>query len=188
MVTLPRQYRQLALDGRDAIKANPKIISSKDMAPDDAELIETYDARFAEALRSVPPAQRDAVLRVAGNIAAGATDQSGGALTPDTYWKALNMALGATGTGPDRKGGLASWGDHWFVLPDGVTPGGWGAAVQREARDGPNTPVNPDGSPASLQRAFPVAVGNGVYEFRTATGAVVMGSQGGPWRVTVRAK
>lgn len=186
MVTLPRGYRSLALDGEEALKGNRALLKVDD--DDEKATIDTQNARFAEAMRGVDPAQRRAILLTAGQIEAGLLARAGGERDAGLAWRALNMAMGAIGTGSDRKGGLASWSDHWFVLPDGVTPKAWGIAVQRAAATGKTKPVNPDGSPALLRNARPVMVGNGVYEFRTAGDATVFGSDGKPWRVTVRPK
>jgi hypothetical protein len=193
MVTLPQPYRQLALDGRDALKVHPKLTSSKadGVSADDAEAILAMDTRFTEALRSVPPAQRQAILQVANRLTAGAMDQTGtDAVSAGLYWNGLNMALGAHKRSDGKwEGGLAGWNEHWFALPDGVTRDAFVTGVQAAARDGIGAgkvkPINPDGSPAALSRSYPVLVGNGIYEFHTRQGVAVQGSDGRPWTVQV---
>lgn len=185
MVTLPAAYRSLALDGRDAVKNNKTLLK-----PDDPRVEEAMTEQrgfMVEALRNVPPEARQAVLTVGARIAAGLVDQTGAEISANTYFKALNMALGAEGNGRDRKGGLGKWGEHWFLLPDGVTGNAFGEAIRREAA-AEGGPVNPDGSRATIGNAFPVSIGAGRYEFRTDDGAVVRTAKGAPWRVTVRPK
>lgn len=183
MVMLPAGDRRLALDGRDALKANRALLQPATM--DDEEKFAEQRQRFQQALALVPPAERQAILEVGARIAAGMLDQRGGEFGEGLHWEAMNRALGATGAGENQRGGLARWGESWFLLPDGVTAGAFGAAVRDWAANGSNRPVNPDGSPASLQRAFPVFIGEGMYEFRNTAGDVVQGSKGGPWRVRV---
>jgi hypothetical protein len=184
VAVLPRQYRQLALDGRDVLKTNAQLIKGAlKEDPDLQEAVADFDGRFNDALRAVPPAQRAGILAVGARILAGVVDQSGGEVSADTYWKAMNMALGATGAGADRKGGLGRWGESWFLLPKGVSGEAFGAAVRRAAKTG--GPVNPNGSPATLSRTFPVAIGNGTYEFRTASGDPIGAADGGNWIVRV---
>lgn len=184
MVTLPRQYRHLALDGRDVLKANRALL--KPATADDEAAFEDQINRFDQALRAIAPAERQAVLAISGRIAAGLLDQNGGEINGRLHWQALNMALGATGgMGTDKqRGGIARWGEGWFLLPDGMRAPEFTAAV-RAAAQGRIKPVNPDGSPATLSRAQPVAIGRGLYEFRAPSGDPLFGSDGKPWRVRI---
>lgn len=188
MVTLPKPYRQLALDGRDAGKARPGLV--RDALRDDARLkekTEGYDAQFEEALRSVPPAQRAAIKTVGARILFGMLDQSGGELTANAYWKAMNMALGQRTDGATPVGGLGRWGERPFLLPDGVSGAAFGNTARRLAAQD-DGPVNPDGTPATIAGAYPVAIGNGLYEFRTAGGAVLKTRKRVAWQIRVSAK
>lgn len=182
MVVLPPNYRKLSIDGRAARKANPGILKVKD--DDQGEAIASINAGFHQALATVPVDQRNAIIDIAGNIAAnfqlkhGKTDSE---MNSRLWLQAFNMALGATGAGAGQLGGMGRWSDQYFLVPDGVTAqqftDGVFAQVKRDAK---RAPVNPDGTPLYLGRARPVAQGGGRYRFYVGND-VVMGKDGAPW-------
>ncbi len=183
VVTLPDLYRNQARRGREALKADRKLLS--DPMREDIELNEavtSYSRQFDRALQAVPPDQRKAIHDTARQLAAGMVDKHGGTLTAELWRLSLNQAMGARGTGVNQRGGFGLWQGSWFLLPDGVTAREFGVAMRAKVAQG--GPVNPDGSPANIGRAVPVAVGGGLYEFRTGGGRVLRDKAGQPWRVT----
>ena len=188
MVNLPQDFHAMAIDGRDALKAHPDLLSTKKLDPDIGETVERYDRRFREALKVLPEAQREAITRLAGRLTAGGMSGDGiTEVTPSRYWQGLNMALG----GRQRKdgkwlGGLGEWGGHYFVVPEGVTAQHFAdQVVEQKARslaDGTG-PVEEDGTPATLSRAYPRWAGNGEYEFIGPDGHALQRADGTVWRV-----
>lgn len=179
LVVLPPTYRRLAIDGREARRANPKILQWKD--DNQGEAIRAVNAGFHQALATVPVEQRNAIMDIAGNIAANFQLKHGkvdSELSSQLWLQAMNMALGATGNGEARSGGLARWKDQYFLVPDGMTRQKFTDGVFAQAKQRP--PVNPDGSPLYLGRARPVAQGNGVYRFYAGNN-LVLGKDGQPW-------
>lgn len=182
LVVLPESYRRIAIDGRDARKAHPKITTSADTGINEA--IQRINAGFHQALSTVPVAQRNGIIEVAGNIAANFLQKRGqvdGEITPDLWGKALNMAMGSVGNGTAQTGGLGRWNDQFFLVPDGQTAQQFTDRVFAQVkRDPARAPVNPDGSPVYLGRARPVAQGNGRYRFFVGNN-LVLGKDGEPW-------
>lgn len=187
MVTLPKQYRDMARRGREALKANKKLLS--DPMRDDSELrkgITALNGYFEDALRGVQGDQRQAIKNTALRIAAGYVDRDGTTITKNLYFHALNMALGARGSGADRRGGLGRWkDDNWYLLPSGVTGDEFARSAFAQARNNKVKPVNPDGSPAALKDLIPFAVGDGLYQFRSRSDGPVFGSDGKTWQIRV---
>jgi hypothetical protein len=167
LAVLSPQYRKLAIDGREALKANPKLktIASDRDKDDVAELV----SGFHQALAAVPSAQRTAILGVAGNIAASALEGnggSGGEMNRRLYAAALDRALGATGEGAQKRGGLGSWAGRPFLVPDAMTQIEFGNTLGRFIKTHPaKAPVNPDGSPIEIRKMLPIAQGGGLYRF-----------------------
>ena len=182
VVTLPEIYRNQARRGREALKADKKLFDEALEDLDTEEGVRAHTRQFARALQAVPPDQRKAIYDTARQLAAGMVDKHSGGFSPELWRLALNQAVGATGTGDNRRGGFGLWNGSWVYLPSGVSPREFGAWAKGRAAS--NGPVNPDGSPANINRATPVAVGGGVYEFRTAGDRVLRDSEGRPWRVT----
>lgn len=187
IVTLDPNHQALARRGREALKANPKLIS--DRFKDDPDLEEEDAAlrqRFDRALVALPPEQRQSILATAIQLAAGAADKNG-AYGTRVLENAINTALGAKrDAAGNLKGGIQRWGDGHFLAPPSMTAQGFFNAAQRAATTGQNRPVHPDGSAANLSRTVPVAVAGGWYEFRTASGQAVKGSDGKVWRIRPR--
>ncbi len=186
LATLPPDTRSVARQGRELLRANRQLLS--DQLRDDLDLAEGWadtKQRFDRAMVAVPADQRDAIYETAKQIVAGDLDRTGGVLTVPVWQRALNLAMGATGTGVEQRGGFRTWGDRWFLLPAGRTQREFADEVVGAARRDPKPPVNPDGSPATLSRAYPVAVGPGIYEFRTAGERQLRRADGTVWRVKV---
>lgn len=189
IATLPQQYRNIARRGREALKANKALLSDPIKADLDLEgEIETLRRQFDRALASVPPDQRNAIRATAEEIAAGYLDKHGATINGQIYETALNQAMGAYTADGVWKGGFTSWNERWFLLPADVSKDGFKSAVQRQLAASDNPPVNPDGSPANIYRAWPVAVGPGLYEFHTGAGDPLRVNDGAPWRVRVKAQ
>lgn len=185
LATLPAEYRAIARRGREALKADKKLLS--DPVRESADLEEAVgrvEARFEQALRTVAPDMRAGILRTARQITAGYADKAGGTYNAESYHKAINMALGATTRNGVQYGGLGRWNDDWFLLPAGMSGRQFGDQARAAAAAAETRPVNPDGSPANIGRGvYPVAVAGGWYEFRTRGGRVLRGSDGAPWRI-----
>ena len=190
LVTLPDPYRRLAIEGRAALQGKRVVLdpSKTDYSgkggTNDEKLFADQDRAFFNVLRVLPGDQRQAIAATAMEIFAGVVE-AGDPLSAPTRWKALNLALGAVGNGPDQKGGMAVWGDSVFLLPEKSTARAFTQIVRGEvlARGAEARPVNPDGSAFDLFRAHPVLVGKGIYEFRSKGGRSVLQKDGKPFRV-----
>ena len=186
LVTLDDNHRNLARRGREALKAKPKLLA--DFLKEDPNL-EEEDAqlrqRFDRALVNVAPEQRRSILAAAIQLSAGAVDKNGGYATR-VLDEALHTALGGRkDSAGNRLGGLQRWGDSMFLAPAGMTAQNFlDRAVKVAGAKG--GPVNPDGTPANITRAVPVALNNGDYEFRTPAGQVLKKADGTVWRVRPR--
>lgn len=182
LVVLPERYRKLALDGRAAVKANPKLRSIADAG--DKDEVAALHSSFHRALGAVPSAQRGAILEVANNIAARELEKNGavgGELNAEIYGHALDMALGARGTGAAKRGGLGSWAGKSFLMPDGMTQTEFGNNLGTWIRRHPaQAPVNPDGSPIEIRKSLPVAQGGGRYRLYVGD-RIVMNRDGKPF-------
>lgn len=191
VVALPAPVQRQALDGREIRKANPQILKAPKDDVETQEQLQGLRAGFNLALGNVPASQRNGILEVAENIAADAlakngrlSEQMSGAMMA----RALDAALGSTGSGPTKKGGIGWWGGTMYLLPDRVSEAGFAGHVSRYIADHPDqAPVNPDGSVANIRAARPVAIGGGRYQFMVGN-RVVLGKDGKPWVRTVTAK
>lgn len=189
IATLAPGLRNAARRGREALKANRRLLSESieaDTSGDLAEAWERSKAQFDEALRNVPPEQRDAIYETAKQIAAGQMDKFGRPLNAELWDASLKFALGGRMTDGEWRGGFARWGERSYLLPAGVSHNGFKGAIMREVQESKDPPVNPDGSTANLFRLAPVAVGEGLYEFRNAAGEPVRRKSGKLYRVRVR--
>jgi hypothetical protein len=186
--TLPPAYRALAINGAEAVKANPALIKPVDDDMKAAFGLQDGNTRYA--LRSVAGSEMGSVIETANQIMAGMLAAQGGGLpSASTRSKAINMALGADMRGGVQHGGLSRWNGRPFFLPDDTSAAMFEAHVMREAfRDPAKAPVNPDGTPANLRRAVPVWIGGDVYEFRTAGEAPVKARDGSNFRISARRK
>lgn len=182
LVVLPESYRKIARDGRAALQANAKLIPAENSDDADPKVVAT-SAALDQALQAVPQADRNAIKDVARSIAAKFLHDKGGELTPELWTRSLNMALGAAG--PGGKGGLGSWNGQPFLVPDSVTGQQFQDRVFGFMRAHPdNAPVNPDGTPADLRNARPVAVGPNRYQFMVGD-RTVMARNKLPWTFTL---
>lgn len=184
-VTLPLPYAKLALNGSEARRANPAITK---VPVEDKDDFDKRDRAIGGAMRALPQGELGAVQETARNIAASLIAENGGDYTPELYATAINMALGATGTGSQRKGGLGLWGNRSFLLPDGVTQAGFEAAISRRQSAPGSAPVNLDGTALDLKRATPVLIGPGVYRWEGPDGGIVRTRDGQTFTTTVRAR
>lgn len=187
VATLAPGLRNTARRGREALKAKPRLFA--DMVRDDLDLdaaVNVENQAFEEALRTVAPDTRKAIFETAKQIAAGQVDKFGQTLTPELWSASLKFALGGRMTDGEWRGGYARWGERSFLLPQGVSVRGFTGAVTRDVQASKDPPVNPDGSTANLFRLIPVAIGEGVYEFRNAAGDAVRRKSGREYRIRVR--
>ncbi|PNU05804.1 hypothetical protein [Novosphingobium guangzhouense] len=196
VVALAPNVQRQALDGRNERKSFPQVLKPRlgaDGKPDDEVVRDLSGLRagFARALGNVPAAQRNGILEVAEAIAANAlvkngqtSDQLDGAM----FARALDAALGSTGSGPTKKGGIGWWGGSMYLLPSSVSQSGFDTHISNWLRAHPDqAPVNPDGSPANVRAARPLAIGGDRYQFMVGN-RVLMGKDGKPWIRTVTAK
>lgn len=187
LVSLPPRYRQLALNGAEALKGNAQLVKAPD--PNMKVAFDTQDAAIRTAFRAVNAGEANSAIDTAGNIMAGLM-QAGSPLTAADRWAAINMALGGSKTPQGVwRGGLGTWNGQPFLLPDHVSQIAFEASIARRALNDPaRAPVNPDGSRVDLKRAFPVAIGPGRYRWETRAGGVVRARDGSVFTMTVEAR
>ncbi len=190
IATLNRSQRTTAMRGREILQDNSKFLEDRlaDPARNPREVMMAGRTGLDEALRAVPYDQREAIAVTAQQMMAGAIERSDGQWNEERYAEAINYVLGAEGRGADQRGGIAVWGERSFLLPEGVSLRGFANEAVRIARESDNPPVNPDGSPARLSRAYPVRVGPDLYEFHTGSGNPVRRQSGSIYTITVRAR
>ncbi len=187
VATLGPVARSMSRRGREALRANKNFLYDQLVADDNLDAAFTQGrTEMEQALRNVPPEQRNAIFITAKQIAAGHVDKYGGSLTADQWTVSVQLAVGGK-LGPDGwAGGLAKWGDASYRLPEGVTSKGFSAAITRDVAGSQDPPVNPDGSLANLFRLAPVEVAEGLYEFRNAGGDAVKRKSGKVYQTRVR--
>lgn len=189
LVTLPAEYRKIALNGRRALQGNSGLLKVDDDA--EREDINRFTAQFRRATRMLPEDERSAVIEAAQKIAAGHLIEGGGRMNGRLWGLTLNMAMGAMGTsGGNRRGGLGNWQGQWFVVPPNMKAQEFTDRVFAEQRRKPAAgPLNPDGTPLNLREAVPVFVGNGTYQFYVGDQVVMTRGPSGkidtPWRYRV---
>jgi len=190
VVTLPGDIQHMALQGKQARKADPTIIHTDD--PDIKEGLGFTAASLDQALAALPITDRNAVLETARDIAAYKLRESHAgpkSINGAVWWQSVNAALGARGLGKDQKGGIGNWpGDHAFLVPSGMTQNQFVNTVFDLVKKHPEkAPLNADGSPANLRYAYPVWVRPGVYKFmvgnRDVIGRDAKGKPGGTWNL-----
>lgn len=174
LVTLNPEVAGIALAGREHLKAFPDANRPKQGDDNYHELKDAFarqDQQVNSALESLDPKQRSAVWLTARELLAGYVAQGFGPLTPDMRQRAINNALWANGRDGQRRGGLATWGDKMFLRPSTMDSAEFTQRVQWTVAHGPGGgPVNADGSPASLARAYPVFLRPNTYLFQGKDG------------------
>jgi len=187
---LDQPMRKRLFDGHAAIKANAAII--KPEADQDTAAIARANQGLQQALSFLPAADRAAYIDNATAIAASFLVR-GGTMTKELWGQSLHFALGGRGAGPTRTGGLGLWNDTqqgYFLVPDGYTQQRFTDQVFALIRQHPDKgPVNPDGTPANLRNAVPVAARPGVYRFHVGEHEVLGRGRDGkitsPWEFHV---
>lgn len=189
LAVMPREYRATMRAGEAALKANPKLLKPAQEYSQGAQHLERWELQLRRALREIDPADAEAVVQVARMEMAGRLSRHPGE-TIDTqgdafFGNAMQRALGAEVRAGVRYGGLGRWsGGHPFIVSEGLTQEQWVQRArgdrdrQRQAGTGP---VNPDGSPFDLNRAYPVFLGGNVYRWQTEGGATVKNAAGGAY-------
>lgn len=190
IATLNPRQRTTALRGREILADNRKFLEERlaGNALDVESQLAVGQGQLNQALQAVPFEERTAIMLAAQELMAGSMERAGGEWNEQSYVRAINFVLGATGSGEEQKGGLSQWGGRAFLLPEGVSKRAFVNATVAGARESEDPPVNPDGSLARLSRAYPVVVGPGQYEFHTATGRPLVRRSGEIYRVNVRAR
>ncbi|MBT0667030.1 hypothetical protein HT136_01440 [Novosphingobium profundi] len=181
----PIAQRQ-ALDGKAARKANGAILKPVD--DDEKEQIAGLRSGFARMMRNMPSAQKNGIMEVAESIAARGLELRGELseqMTGGMLARALDVALGSTGEGAEKRGGVGWWAGRMYLLPGGVRQRDFDGAVSRylSGKSGAK-PVNPDGSPANLRNATPVAIGGNRYQWFVGD-RQIMNDQGKPFTLGV---
>lgn len=183
----PNVMRQ-ALDGRAVLKANSEILSPADDT--EKTQIGGLKAGFAQALGAVPAAQRNGIMQVANAISARALEENGELskqMTGAMFARSIDAALGSTGSGPDKRGGIGWWGGRMYLLPGNTRQQDFEGAVSAYLAKGKGAmPLNPDGTTAALRNATPVAMGGGRYQFKVGD-RYVSTKGGAPFTMTVGA-
>lgn len=182
VVTLPADVRSDAIEGK-VLRQSGVPIAKWWASGDDEERATVVGNGYSAALSAVPAAQRKAILDLAWNLAANETKGKEGALSAAAFERHLNRALGARFDGGKQTGGLQGWTNRqMFLVPDGMTANQFATRVFRWIQANPNKgPVNPDGSPADLKNARPVALGGNLYKWMVGNRDVVKrGADGKP--------
>lgn len=196
VVALAPNVQRQALDGREVRKANPQILNpprGTDNKPDPDVVAQLKGLRtgFTLALGNIPAKQRNGILEAAEAIAADALSKNGQLseqMSGAMLARSLDAALGSTGEGATKKGGIGWWGGSMYLLPSRVSQSGFDAHISDFLRKHPDmAPVNPDGSPANVRAARPLAIGGDRYQFMVGN-RVLMGKDGKPWIRTVTGK
>lgn len=186
VVALAPDVQRQALDGREVLKANSTILKPRD--DDEAGQISGLKTGFALALGGVPAAQRNGIWKVAESISARALEQNGMLsenMSSAMMARALDAALGSTGSGAEKRGGIGWWGGKMYLLPDRMRQWDFENAVSKHlAKGAGRLPVNPDGSVANLRNARPEAIGGNKYQF-VIGGRVVSDKDGKPFQIMV---
>lgn len=179
LATLPARYREMAWRGREATKKNDAILRSDKVKVEGA--LDAAERRWNRATVGIEKDQRTALREIANQIAAGYVERDGSEISGDLMMIAMDQALGGSGSGNDKVGGIAPWGRGGsYVLPPTVSRRAFINGVTAFARGKPgDAPVNVDGSLADLNAATPVMIESGVYEFRSANGRPVKRRGGG---------
>jgi hypothetical protein len=175
LATLDREVAGMALSGRWHLKTDKRAVTlekDSDTFDDYKAEFDQQDARVNKAIQSLGAQQANTIWNTARDILAGYIAQGLGPLRPDLRWRAINEAIGATGpTGAGRKGGLAQWGDAYFMRPSTMTSDEFARRVQWTMTNGKGGgAVNADGSPARLSAAVPVFTGANTYRFDAKDG------------------
>ncbi len=191
IIALPSVYRSHALDGRDFRKdpASAKLLELK--TDTEKTRVAQLTTGLRNALEGVPAAQQNAIIEIARDLFADHV-RRGDPPTSNLWALSQSMALGGVGMGKDQRGGLGSWNNKSFLVPDGRTAQEFTDHVFGFiAKDPKSGPLNPDGSPANIRNARPVPVGKDpqgrtMYEFHIGNKALLgRGADGkitSPWR------
>lgn len=175
--------RQLVRAGQQVLKDNPRFLTlDANEFPDQTEMMADWDRRVALALKMVPPADQQAVRTVARQWVAGLLQRSqltGETIDSPTYEIGYRMALGGEKAIRNGRvvwlGGPSTWGEHPFILPDGVSTEDFGRRVGAFLRAKPQEgPFNPDGTPIPITQLRPVLIGPGLYRWESANGRVAL--------------
>jgi hypothetical protein len=192
LVTLPnaslaRDAARDAIIGGDALKATPDIFKEPIARSSFAD-------RAAPAMKLLPPEMRSGVYAAAKNIYAARRSRSGATDWDGDEWNAaVDAAMGGSGSGDSKRGGIGEWRGVPTVLPYGWTQDQLETTISR-ADDaklwiaGHGAPVWSNGQPVraeALKKMKMVAVGDGVYQFSDGNGFVSK-SGGGPFQINVR--
>jgi hypothetical protein len=98
----------------------------------------------------------------------------------------IAVAMGGSVRNGRVLGGIDDWFGRPYALPETMDEPAFKAVVARELKAaGDKGPINPDGTPANIYRAVPVAVGGGIYEWRDLRGNPIRAKGGGNFRVKV---
>ncbi|GGD73862.1 hypothetical protein [Croceicoccus mobilis] len=162
---LQPHVRGMVRAGYEAIKANPALMKPED--PDTEELLAQWDAGLRGALREFSPAEVESVRETGRALIAGQltkhTLPSVDGIGEDFLNNAVMAAMGGERRNGVQYGGLGTWGEHRVAVPETMTPMQAAQALVADVRRSKNPPVNPDGSPANIKRAYPVYQGAGRY-------------------------
>lgn len=196
MAMLRPGIRATVRQGRKAMAGNPKFFSNLDPAVEGR--LTDMESRVTYALREYDQdlilATRDTMRQfLAGNVAAqGKADFSSAVDGPGMEQSMRSAVAHALGGGYVMRGGkkvllggIDDWAGRAYVLPSNMNEGDFKLKLQAELARTSAPPVNPDGSPANLYRAVPVAVGGGWYEWETPSGNPIKDKAGRNFRVRI---
>jgi len=177
-----------ALTGPDAIKANPKIL-------DRTSAQAVFTAATADALAWLPPSYRAGLLETAANIYATRATRAGiEKWDAESFRAAIGDAIGGYWKGGTYLGGIAQRRSGDILLPVGMAAAEFDTRLQRATAQqlvaaSNGAPVWQGGRPvrgAELKQMLPVAVGDGLYAFRTGNGFLTLADGRTPYRLNIR--
>ena len=172
--------------GRKAMANNPKFFSDLDLDVEE-QFIEA-DRVITSALREFDVDLADGAREVMRQFIAGnATGRGLGSFSdvPDResvrrlIRVSMAVAMGGSVQNGRVLGGFDDWNGRPYALPETMDEPEFKQVVNQRLREvADNPPINPDGSPANLFRAVPVAMGGGVYQWETTGGKPIKQRQG----------
>lgn len=183
MAQLQPQVRATVRAGQQKLAADKAFLTPSDDRK--KEVLAKLDHSLDVALREMQPEDVETARSLARQYLAGVLAKqglSGDAITADNYTTALMVGLGGEVRNGRRTGGLGTWGEKPFVVPDGMTAQDFGKAVVKAVgAERANPPVNPDGSAFDLRKAYPVFLGGGRYRWETSRRTPVLAKDGTPY-------
>lgn len=179
--------------GKKVLDNNSKFfvdrLGNRPIALDEADII--INSALKEADEDFRQGVKDGYRAFIAGVLSARGRGDTAAFSDDEMRRQVAAAMRATlggGKRPDGRtfGGFDQWGERWFVLPEAMDGADFRRAVNQQLlRAGANGPRNPDGSAANLNKAVPVATGDGWYEWETLSGNPIRTNDNKPFRMRI---